>query len=278
MGVTPAEGETTCMRQPESKQIVNATRGNVVCEQGVIADRPVMRMRGLLGRRGLPTGEGLLLTPAPSIHTAFMRFAIDAVLLDSELQVVRLVAHLRPWRAASARRARAVLELADGEIARLGLQLDDRLTVLDRPNGAAQPDARTPPRILLLATDRRFRTFASASLTRHGYYVTVSRSGTDDIAELAARERVDVVLIDATGSLTAAAHAAARLQTVQPLVGMVAVSDEPQDGLSTLPVLPKWGSFASLCAAIDQARARVGAAPRAEGGNQGRGEWCNAGS
>ena len=49
----------------ESKLIVNLTRGNVVCEQGVIADRPLRRMRGLLGRRSLKRGDGLLLRPAP---------------------------------------------------------------------------------------------------------------------------------------------------------------------------------------------------------------------
>ena len=41
-------------------------------------------MRGLLGRDGLEQGEGLLLRPASSIHTFFMRFPIDAVFLDRE--------------------------------------------------------------------------------------------------------------------------------------------------------------------------------------------------
>ena len=60
-------------------------------------------------------------------------------------------------------------------------------------------------------------------------------------------------MIDANPSLTAAAQAVARLQTVRPRLGIVAVSDDPQQGLSALPVLPKWGPFGALCAAIDQA-------------------------
>jgi len=36
-------------------------------------------MKGLLGRRELPDGEGILLRPCASIHMFFMRFAIDAV-------------------------------------------------------------------------------------------------------------------------------------------------------------------------------------------------------
>jgi uncharacterized membrane protein (UPF0127 family) len=86
-------------------------------------------MRGLLGRRALPSDEGLLLRPAGSIHTFFMRFPIDAVFLDGEGRVVRVVHSIRPWRAASARGARAVLELRAGECDRRRLQVGDVLEV-----------------------------------------------------------------------------------------------------------------------------------------------------
>jgi uncharacterized membrane protein (UPF0127 family) len=94
----------------------------VVCQRCAVADRPLSRLRGLLGRRGLAPGEGLLLRPTPSIHTWFMRFAIDAVFLDAELEVLGISPELRPWRFAGRRRTRAVLELAGGEARRLGLE------------------------------------------------------------------------------------------------------------------------------------------------------------
>jgi uncharacterized membrane protein (UPF0127 family) len=84
-------------------------------------------MRGLLGRRELPNGEGILLKPASSIHMAFMRFPIDAVFLDGDFRVVKVASDLRPWRAAASRKARAVLEIAAGEAARRGLTTGDRL-------------------------------------------------------------------------------------------------------------------------------------------------------
>src|SRR5438067_442189 len=93
------------MASREPKLIINVTRGSVVCERGVIADGPLARMRGLLGRQRLPTGEGLLLRPAPSIHTAFMRFPIDAGFLDSSLRIIKLVERIPAWRTAAARRA-----------------------------------------------------------------------------------------------------------------------------------------------------------------------------
>ena len=84
-------------------------------------------MRGLLGRRSLPSGEGILLQPASSIHTAFMLFPIDAVFVDSGGQVMKVVRSLRPWRAAACRGARAVLELPAGEAERRGIAAGQRL-------------------------------------------------------------------------------------------------------------------------------------------------------
>jgi uncharacterized membrane protein (UPF0127 family) len=101
--------------------------GDVVCDRGVVADSPVSRMRGLLGRSELRPGEGLLLRPASAIHTWFMRFPIDAVFLDRDWRVVGISDDVRPWRAASRRGAKAVLELPAGESSRRGLALGDQL-------------------------------------------------------------------------------------------------------------------------------------------------------
>ena len=101
--------------------------GSIVCERCVLTDTALMRMKGLLGRRDLPSGEGILLKPASSVHMAFMRFPIDAVFLDRDLRVVRITADLRPWRAAGSRGAKAVLEIPVGEAGRRGLTVGDRL-------------------------------------------------------------------------------------------------------------------------------------------------------
>lgn len=89
----------------------------------------LQRMRGLLGRPGLDQGAGMLFRGESSIHSAFMRFDFDAVFMDRELKVVKLARHIRPWRALSAKKARNVLEIAAGEIDRLGIQVGDQLVV-----------------------------------------------------------------------------------------------------------------------------------------------------
>jgi uncharacterized protein len=102
--------------------------GTIVCERCVLADTALTRMKGLLGRRELPSGEGIWLKPASSVHMAFMRFAIDAVFLDREDRVVKIAADLRPWRMAGSRGAKSVVELPAGEAQRRGLKAGDRLT------------------------------------------------------------------------------------------------------------------------------------------------------
>src|SRR5437879_3400082 len=126
----------------QTKLIVNLTSGGALCV-GELADKPLLRMRGLLGRSGLPAGEGMLITPAPSIHTAFMRFPIDVLFLDRELRVIKIVEKLGPWRVASQARARAVLELRAGESARCGVSVGDLLELRDRASTSARQASRS---------------------------------------------------------------------------------------------------------------------------------------
>jgi uncharacterized protein len=257
-----------------------------VCEQAVIADQPLRRMRGLLGRRSLPAGEGLLLRPAPSIHTAFMRFPIDVIFLDRNLRVVKLVEHLRPWRSAAARGARAALELAAGEAAVRGIEVGDRLglvTVAGHPRvgktGAESssesghillldthtddPENREPLKVngpaadpihvLLVGKDRRFRSVTAALLTRRGCTVTLAER-IDWASELASLENPDVVVIDVGPSPTAGTREAAKIQTLEPPVGVVLVGEESEDRPPLMPILAKWESFDELFAAVESAR------------------------
>ena len=101
--------------------------GAVVCRHCRVAKDPWSRMRGLLGRRKLDDGEGVLLRPASSVHTWFMLFPIDVVFLDRNFVVLRIVPRLRPWRAVWHRGALAVLEFAAGECAGRGLVVGDRV-------------------------------------------------------------------------------------------------------------------------------------------------------
>ena len=56
------------------------------------------RMRGLLGRRVLPIGKGLLIEKCGSVHTVGMRFPIDVIFFDRAWQVHRVCRHVSSGR------------------------------------------------------------------------------------------------------------------------------------------------------------------------------------
>ena len=83
-----------------------------------IAETFAERAKGLIGRRGLEPGTGMLITKCNCIHTFFMRFAIDATFLDKSGKVVKVVKGIRPWRlwVWGGWRAVSVLETAAAEM------------------------------------------------------------------------------------------------------------------------------------------------------------------
>ena len=97
--------------------ITNVTRHTVVANRGVVAERLVTRLLGLLTRSSLDPGEALVFPRCNSIHTCFMRFPIDVVFLQQGC-VVKVVQALRPFRLAWAVGAETVIELPAGTAAR----------------------------------------------------------------------------------------------------------------------------------------------------------------
>ncbi len=109
--------------------VVDRERGTIVSEHCTVAATPATRLKGLLGRRHLPSDEGLLIRPSSAVHTSFMRFPIDVVFLDRELAVLGVRHDVKPWRTAMERGAKSVLELPSGDAARCGVTPGERLTL-----------------------------------------------------------------------------------------------------------------------------------------------------
>lgn len=86
------------------------------------------RFKGLMLSRPLAAGKGLLITNCTSVHTCFMRYALDLVYLDRSGSVVKLVRHLRPWRVNwGVSSAAHILEMAAGGIDRHTIQMGDSM-------------------------------------------------------------------------------------------------------------------------------------------------------
>lgn len=109
-------------------RIRNHTRDTLLATRVVEAKSFAARFVGLMGRRELPMGEGLLISPCNSIHTFFMRIAIDAAFLDAGGTVLKRYDALPPWRATTIHfKAQSVLELPAGTLAASGTSEGDVL-------------------------------------------------------------------------------------------------------------------------------------------------------
>ncbi|HAU16661.1 MAG: hypothetical protein CSH49_09090 [Alcanivorax sp.] len=92
------------------------------------ADTFLTRLIGLLSRSSIGSEEGLLIVPCASIHTFFMRFTIDLVFLDNDNKVLGVKENVKPNRISLAPKGTyAVLEIAQGNVMRTGIHLDDTL-------------------------------------------------------------------------------------------------------------------------------------------------------
>ena len=86
----------------------------VLADSIKVADSFWTRFRGLMGRKSLTSGEGLLLMHCPSVHCFFMKIPIDAVHLSKDMTVLGIET-LPPWSVGRSIKGTAhILELKAG--------------------------------------------------------------------------------------------------------------------------------------------------------------------
>jgi uncharacterized membrane protein (UPF0127 family) len=106
----------------------NADKGTTLVTRGKLASGFISRFFGLMGRKGVEDGGGLLITSSASIHSFFMRFRFDAIFIDRDGRVVKIVPAMRQWWVAfGGRGAKDVLELPAGVAERTGTAPGDLL-------------------------------------------------------------------------------------------------------------------------------------------------------
>src|SRR5437763_15952011 len=79
-------------------RVTNRTRGIVLAEHAELADNFWTRFWGLMGRRELPPGSGLVLQPGGGIHMWFMRIPLDVIHVDKQDCVTHVLRGIKPWR------------------------------------------------------------------------------------------------------------------------------------------------------------------------------------
>lgn len=126
-------GMSEVRRDPARRRILRFLHpgtGASIASRVQLANTFLTRLRGLMFTRRLESGAGLWLRPCQSIHSFWMFYSIDAVFLDRQLRIVKLVENLRPFRLTVPHlAAHSVLELEPGTIARHALKVGDQLAV-----------------------------------------------------------------------------------------------------------------------------------------------------
>jgi uncharacterized protein len=115
-----------------SAQARNRTRDTCLATSLCVADTHWTRLRGLLGLASgdFGNGRGLWIVPCHGVHTLGMGFAIDAVYLDGDMNVVHVEDELRPWRFAAVRgNAFSVLELPCHTAKETGTAIGDKIEI-----------------------------------------------------------------------------------------------------------------------------------------------------
>jgi uncharacterized protein len=112
----------------------NVTRATTVGTRITLADTSLTRLIGLMGKRRLDSGCGLLIRPSSGIHTFGMLFSIDVVALSGSLRVQKLWRHLAPFRLTSINlKTYGMLELPAGQISKCQMEVGDQLEFVFQP-------------------------------------------------------------------------------------------------------------------------------------------------
>lgn len=85
------------MSEKVGVHIANRSRGVVIADHVQVATSFWARGRGLIGRRRVPAGFGLVIKPCRAIHTFFMSIPIDVAHVDRDGHILRILHEIPPW-------------------------------------------------------------------------------------------------------------------------------------------------------------------------------------
>jgi uncharacterized protein len=111
-------------------QVKNLSKDTTLVSGGRVATNSWTRLKGLIGVRHLPDGDGILIRPCRGIHCMFMSIPIDVLYVDRNDRIIAVDEAMAPWRIGRIYfSSRYVIELPAGAIARTATAPGDHLQV-----------------------------------------------------------------------------------------------------------------------------------------------------
>lgn len=120
------------IHRPDVKHVlINLGTRGVIASTLEAAFDSSSRRRGLLGRDSLAENAALVIAPCNSVHTFFMRFAIDVMFVDRSGTVLKVRHAVPAWRMSGTLGAFAVIEMASGALRKTGTHARDVVTIVE---------------------------------------------------------------------------------------------------------------------------------------------------
>jgi uncharacterized membrane protein (UPF0127 family)/CheY-like chemotaxis protein len=222
--------------------------GRIVCERVVVSDRAHRRMRGLLGRKYLRQGEGMVLRPGWSIHTAFMRFPIDAVFLDADQVVIRIEHEVGPWRTVSCRGAREVVDrVAWASRSAVDARAERTSGTFEDEGEGEEPRAR----VLVASRDPRFLRLARFLLGGRDLEVEELTSP-ERLPEAILEPSVDLAVLDGADAVADALRTANATRARRPEIPIIIAADTGGKSPTGVRVFDRWNETEELLLDIER--------------------------
>ena len=111
-------------------------------------------------------------------------------------------------------------------------------------------------RVLVVSRDRRFVAVTRFLLARRGFVVEAPDAARH-VQDLVTRHDPDLVVIDGSECLVAAARTVAAIEALDPDVRVVVVAEQGDDDEGGLEVVPKWNSLDTLPAHVERVLAET---------------------
>lgn len=111
-------------------KVYNSSKNSIILEDAKVAENFFARSVGLLSKKSLNEGEGLIIKPCCSVHTFFMRFNIDVLFVGVNGKVIATYENVAPWRVLPIHpTSHYVIELSANSISNKNIEKGDAVTL-----------------------------------------------------------------------------------------------------------------------------------------------------
>ena len=112
----------------QEMMVFNLSSTKLLCSQAQYANRFINRLIGLLGKKEMLEGEGLIIYPCNMVHSLGMRMTIDVLFLNQIHEVVYCMERMPPNKISPhIKDASYVIELPPGLIAQTNTRMGDKI-------------------------------------------------------------------------------------------------------------------------------------------------------